>query len=248
VKSNRSPAVVKKWRRFLVVSCSHGDLADPVALAAVLRFKKSWGPDTTLHLGDAFDTRAFRTGAKGGSDEAASIFPDLDAGFAFLESLRPAWFICGNHEDRLWSLREHYNAQISALSTVLVERIESRCAEIGAKVIPYGFKANMRLGNFTILHGTVFGENASRDHAEMWGNCIHGHTHRAGIGYGRRADNPVGICTGHLLDVSRASYAKSRRSTMSWSQGFVWGEYSDTRTVCWLHSQPQGETEWRLPV
>lgn len=244
----RAPAVVHQWRRFLAVSCSHGDLADNTALGAVLDFKRLWKPDTTVHLGDAFDTAAFRSGAKGSSDEAAEVLPDFDAGFDFLKRLQPTHFLCGNHEDRLWSLRSHFNAQVATLAQLLVERIETRLALLKCSITPYDFKAHIRLGNFAFTHGTVYGENASRDMAEMWGNVIHGHTHRAAIGYGRRVDNPVGICTGHLLDVAKATYSKNRRSSLSWSQGFCYGEYSDHRTVAWLHSQPQGEIEWRLPL
>ena len=65
-----------KWKKFLAVSCSHGHLADAKATKAALEFKKRWKPDTTLHLGDAIDLAALRSGAMrnpDSSDRAASI-------------------------------------------------------------------------------------------------------------------------------------------------------------------------------
>ena len=47
----------------MAVSCSHGHLADAKATKAALEFKKRFKPDTTLHLGDAIDLAALRTGA-----------------------------------------------------------------------------------------------------------------------------------------------------------------------------------------
>ena len=51
--------VIKKWKRWLAVSCSHGHLANPVALKAALEMKKRWirpnSGDKVLHLGDFLD-------------------------------------------------------------------------------------------------------------------------------------------------------------------------------------------------
>jgi hypothetical protein len=47
--------VIKKWKRWLAVSCSHGHLANEGALKAALEMKRRWAPDTTLHLGDFVD-------------------------------------------------------------------------------------------------------------------------------------------------------------------------------------------------
>lgn len=66
---NQEMNIGRKWKKFLVVGCSHGQMADPKALAAVLKFKESFKPHFTAHLGDAFDTTAFRAGAKGTRDE-----------------------------------------------------------------------------------------------------------------------------------------------------------------------------------
>ncbi len=243
----KAPAVVQPWRPFLALGCSHGFLIDDKAADAVLTMQERLKPKLTVHLGDAFDTTAFRRGAHG-AEASADVGFDMDSGLTFLKRLKPDVYLLGNHEDRIWQLQSDPCAKVKELSSRLVDDIERACRAQKTRVIEYNYKARYQVADYSFLHGTVFGENCARDAAEMWGNCIFAHAHRAGIGKGRRADNPTGYCVGHLMDVNSATYAKTRRSTLSWSQGFVWGEYCDKRLVCWLHEHPQGQTEWRLPI
>lgn len=237
----------KRWRKFLAVGCSHGQMADPKALAAVLKFKEVFKPDFTAHLGDAFDTTAFRSGAKGTKDEVEPIDPDIASGLDFIEKLRPNLFMFGNHEDRLTSLSSHPNAIIACCASKIVHEIKTVCAKLKCAVVDYSYRQVFTLGNYKMMHGTIYTEHAARDHAELHGNVIHAHCHRAMMATGRRSDAPVGVSVGCLMDPAKASYAKNRKSTYAWSQGFAWGEYTDARTVVWLHVQPQGLAEWRLP-
>jgi hypothetical protein len=239
---------VSAWKRFLGVGCSHGYLADPAALDAILRVKAAWKPHTTVHLGDCFDTTAFRSGANGTPDESKPVRPDLDSGLQFLRDLRPQIFLAGNHEDRLWRLRSSNNAIVAELSTQIVANIETVCDGMKCKVVPWSYKQGVFLGGWRFCHGTIFSEFAARDMAEVCGNVIFAHAHRAAIATGRRTDAPTGICVGHLMQPELAEYAKARKSTYAWSQGFVWGEYTDSKLVAWLHVQPQGQTTWRLPI
>jgi len=247
-KPNAAPAIVHTWRKFLALGCSHGYLSDPVALKAILDFKSAYKPDTVLHLGDAIDTTAFRSGAKGSADESSPVEPDLEAGLNFIRELAPHYYLCGNHEDRLWNLQFSPNALVSELAIRVIADIETTCDSLHCQLIPWHYKQHIKLGNYSFMHGTIFSENCARDMAEVWGNCIFAHAHRAGMAKGRRVDNPTGICVGHLMQPTLAHYAKARKSTYAWSQGFAWGEYSDTRTVAWLHEQPQNQAEWILPL
>jgi hypothetical protein len=240
--------VTRRWRRLLAVGCSHGNLASRDAIDAVLRFRRDWKPDTTIHLGDFLDTAAFRSGAKGSKDESEPIAPDVDAGLQFLKDLSPTHVFCGNHEARLWSLAEHHNAIVAECAAHIVQSINTTAAGIGAKLITYkGVWSGLDIGGFRYCHGTVYNENACRDMAEMYGNVVFAHTHRAGVAKGRRSDNPTGYCVGTLTSVPNMDYASTRRATLSWSAGFVWGEYTDTQSVLWLHEQPTSVPVWRLP-
>lgn len=223
-------------------------MADPKAVAAVLKFRDAFKPDFVAHLGDALDTTAFRAGAKGTKDEAEPIDPDVASGLDFLEKLRPDVYLLGNHEDRLSTLSNHPNAIIACCASKILHEIKQRCAKWKCRIIDYDFRSHYMLGNYKLIHGTIYTENAARDHAELHGNVIHAHSHRAQMATGRRADGPVGVAVGCLMDPAKAGYAKSRKSTYAWSQGFAWGEYTDSRAVVWLHVQPQGLSEWRLPA
>lgn len=236
------------WKRFMAVGCSHGSLANPKAIEAVLEFKRRYRPQVVVHLGDAIDVAAFRSGAKGSNDEAIRHEPDLEAGLDFLTKLRPDVYLLGNHEARLWSLRNHYNAIVSGLAQSIVNDIEKTCKKLKCKVLPWEYNQSYKLGDYSLMHGWFFNEMAARDHAETFGNVIFAHTHRASVAKGRRTDSPTGINAGCLIDIPKADYAKARRATQAWANGFVWGEFCDDRTVAWLHEQPQHLTTWRLPV
>lgn len=240
--------VTRSWKKLFAVGCSHGGLIDPVARKAVLTAKERWKPHKTIHLGDFVDTAAFRAGAKGTSDESEPVSPDFEAGLLFLKDLGANLIFNGNHEIRLWRLANHHNAIISELSKNLVERIETRAKLNKAEfVADWGMRSWRKLGNYSFGHGYIFSENACRDHAESHGNVVHAHTHRAGMAKGRRDDNPSGYCVGTLMDINSADYAQSKRSTLAWTQGFVWGEYCDSQAVIWLHEQPYGSKEWVFP-
>lgn len=233
----------------MAVGCSHGNLIDPVARKAVLDFRTRWKPDKTIHLGDFVDTAAFRAGAKGTSDESEPITPDFEAGLSFLKDLRPNLIFCGNHEARLWRLRSDNRAIVSELSSDLIDRIRTRAALCKAELVEdWSIRGYRTVGNYKFMHGYIFNENACRDHAEAHGNVVFAHTHRAGMAKGRRDDNPTGYCVGTLSNIPNMDYANTKKSTLSWCGGFVWGEYCDDRSVLWVHEQPQNQTEWRLPA
>ena len=241
--------ITQKWKKFLAVGCSHGNLIDPRASAAVLDFRQRWKPDTVAHLGDFIDTAAFRAGAKGTSDESAPIEPDIEAGLHFLSELRPNIILNGNHEARLWRLQNHHNAIVADCAGQIINRIRMKADKLKATFIEgWSIRDYATIGNFKLMHGYMFSENACRDHAEAHGNVIFAHTHRAGMAKGRRDDSPTGYCVGTLSNIPNMDYASARRATLSWAGGFVWGEYTDTRAVCWLHEQPQNQTQWRLPI
>jgi hypothetical protein len=241
--------ITQKWKRFMAVGCSHGNLIDPKAADAVLRFRDQWKPATVAHLGDFVDTAAFRSGAAGSSDESEPIGPDIDAGLAFLGALRPTLVFNGNHEARLWRLQNHHNAIVSDCAGQIINRLRMTTTRLKAEYVEdWGIRAWRRLGNYSLGHGYLFGESFLRDTAESHGNTIIAHAHRAGMATGRRSDAATAYCVGTLSDIPNMDYASARRSTLSWAAGFVWGEYTDTQTVCWLHIQPQGQTEWRLPA
>lgn len=241
-------AIVQRWRRALFVGCSHGIHVDPAAVDAVLKMRDNWKPQLMVHLGDFMDTTAFRSGARGTSDESEPIAPDVDAGLAFLEQLKCTHVLCGNHEARVYRMMGSTNAIVASCAEAVVRGIEQKTRKLKAKLATYdGIWQDVRLGPVRAMHGVFYSENSTRDHAEAFGLCVHAHSHRAAVAKGRRADNPTAYCVGTLTTMGAMDYANTRRATLSWSQGFVWGEISDTQAVLWLHEQTKN-TPWRLPV
>lgn len=232
------------WRRFMAVGCSHGIYADPKAIAAVLAFKKEYRPHTVIHLGDFTDMSAHMGGSGGEGD---AIAPDLDGGLEFIRMLGAKVVIEGNHEARLRrDLRSSNQLRVRAAETSL-EAIQATCLKQDALYIPYtGVWQVYKLGNYTFTHGTIYNENSARDMAEMYGNVIFAHTHKTMQQVGRRIDSPIGISVGTLTRRGAMDYANTRRSTLGWSQGFVYGEYNDNSLHPTLHTHDNGE-QWHLP-
>ena len=245
--------LTRKWERVLAVGCSHGDKANPAALKAVLKFSERWKPVHRIHLGDAYDTAAFRTGARpnsGDSDEAAEIAPDISAGQKFLHQFRPTAFCIGNHENRLVRLCGHYNSVIACAADSVLKQCLEPIKKTKCKLIPYTVHNEgwYMLGGYRFGHGHVFGENYLRDTAETWGNSVVAHAHRPGVAKARRCDNATAFGVGTLADIPAMDYASGRRSTLAWGYGMVFGEVCGDQAQLCLWEWPQGTTEWRLPI
>lgn len=241
--------ISKSWKKVLSVGCSHGIYADPTALAAVLLFKAGFKPDITIHLGDFCDAGSFMSSriAHGDGDP---VQPDVDGGLDFLRKLRPNYVLFGNHEDRLERLVNHPNELVAFAAGQVFGQIGDTLNDLKAKRIPYtGNSQELAIGNVRFMHGTVFNENATRDHAEAFapwkGSVVHAHTHRAGMATARRGDGALGFGTGTLTTKGAMDYAKTRRATLSWAQGFVWGYVSDKSSQLYL-CQRQTDV-WMLP-
>lgn len=237
----------RRWKRFLAVGCSHGKHLDPAARRAVLKFIADFKPQRVIHLGDFCDTAALRAGAH----ERDDVDSDIDAGLQFLIEIGATDVLCGNHEDRLWRLQHDRNPLVAALSGRIIREIEDHCTKHRVRLVPWdGVHQSLTLGNYTLMHGVMFGENATRDHAEAFGNVIHAHTHRPGIATGRRSDFPLGFGVGTLTRRREMDYAKGRRATLAWGQAFVYGEYCDNFCAPQLCLGPQEQQRgavWRLP-
>lgn len=242
------PSITRRWKKWFAVGCSHGHLINDSAADAALRFKKAYDPDTTMHLGDFLDLAALRGGGQvSGADSAESISEDFNAGVNFLRELDPDHVTLGNHEARLYQLAKSPNAIVSHCANGVIGQINDVAKEVGAKLYPYDItKGWVTLGNHKFGHGYMFGEQAIRDHAESIGNCVIAHLHRVGEAPARNVVPATAYCLGCLADIERMHYARQRRATLAWNNGFAWGEYcADQTTVNLVRALPDGT--WRLP-
>jgi hypothetical protein len=244
--------IVRSWKRFLAVGCSHGHHADQQLLKRVLAFKKRWEPHTTIHLGDAIDLACLRAGACG-KDEAADPEGDLQDGLAFLHQLEPKLYFLGNHEARLNTLMESPKAIVAALAGRVMAQITDQAKRMRCEVIDYNFQHGWRqLGDCLFGHGYMINEAAVRDHAEAVcggtaNKVVIAHLHRVMQAEGRNRSHPTGYCVGWLGMTEAMGYSAQRRATTSWSRGFGFGEYCDSETVVWLAKETKAH-DFRLPV
>lgn len=238
----------RSYKRWLALGCSHGHLADPEALKAVLAFKERYKPHTTIHLGDYVDTAAFRSGSHGTEDEAIDLEADTNKGCRFLRDLRPDILLNGNHDYRLWKNAHHWNAIRAEAARSLIGKIRGALPKNCNFVEHYNIRQSyVVLGDTKFLHGFMYNENAIRDHAEHFGRCVFAHLHKVGQATGRRIDHSTGYCVGFLGMAELFDYALTRRSTAQWTQGFAWGEYNDQECTVNLCERLPGQ-QWHLPL
>jgi predicted phosphodiesterase len=245
--------VVTARRRVMAVGCSHGNRANPNALAAALLFREQFRPDEVIHLGDAYDLASLRAGALANpddSDHADDYLDDIRCGVEFLDALRPTVFIVGNHDLRALKYTRHHNTVVRGFAEAVWQQMVApieRHARVFIKHHDVLDRSWYRLGGFRWGHGILFGENFLRDSAETWGDCVVAHAHRAGMATGRTESHPVCLSPGTLADAAAMDYALRRRSTLAWSHGIVFGEFTDDSAQLYVHQWSQGETQWNLP-
>lgn len=228
-----APAVVQSWKRFLICSCSHGELIDPTAETAILKFRAEYKPEIVAHLGDACDTQAWRAGAKGSSDETHSVSDDIEKGLNFLARLRPTIFFNGNHEFRIWKAVQSPNAIVCHAASLTVQRFREFMEDIKCTYVEsYDWQSSWAwLNDNTLLgHGIAFSQNAVRDHAVKMGRNVfighlHNHDHNTALMHG----GPWCACVGYLGQADKFHYADTWPSKMRWQTGWIYGEKTDTQ-------------------
>jgi len=240
--------ITRSWKRIVAIGCNHGEFANPQAIDAILRFCEAFKPKHRIHLGDNWDTRALRTGAKGSADEAAPLDADIDAGCKFIMDYRPTVFTEGNHDYRPRLLSSHHNTIVAECGRAVVAKMMKPIRAVKAQWFPWDIWHQYELGGYKFFHGVLFGENYLRDTANRFGNSVVAHAHRAGISKGIHVDNPSCYGVGTLADIPAIGYAAQRTSTLAWSSAVVYGEICEDKAHLNLHEWQRGETEWRLPV
>jgi hypothetical protein len=242
--------ITHRAEKVAAVGCTHGEFINPKASKAVLKFVKNYKPKFRIHLGDAYDTRAFRTGSKGSADETAPIYDDIAAGQAFLYAFEPTVFTEGNHDFRPRHLSNHPNSIIAAAAKSVHEEMMQPLKDMKTKFFKWTVqsKDHYQLGGFEWWHGVLYGENYLRDTANRWGNSVVAHAHRAGMAKGVRSDNATAFGVGTLANIPSMEYAQQRAATLAWSSAIVYGEIFKGRAYLKLHEWPQDEKEWNIPT
>ena len=246
---NKSAAIVRKYRRVIAIGCTHGDLADKALLQQVLDFKQRYKPELVFELGDIMDTAAFRSGARGTSDEGREVEGDEMAAIRWLERYEPTHLTFGNHEWRLQEWMNSPNAVVAHAAKCVWEDIQKTVRKLKCQTRPYDYEHGwFEIGGTFWGHGYAYNQDALRDQAEYLGSgVVQAHLHKPHMVSGRTRKWTQSFCVGTLAQIDKMNYARRRRATSLWGAGCVWGEVASDRSQLWLASAPKGE-RLRFPI
>lgn len=212
---------MRKPIRWVFASDNHGDACDQASIAALKDFVKFFKPDVRIHGGDCFDLRALR---KGGSEEeqAEALEADIEMGCDFLKWYKPQYFLLGNHDARLIDWINSYNPVRRRMASQVWEN-EILPAAGNAKIFQYCKRNGVfKLGTLAFVHGFTSGIYAAKRIAEIYGNCLSGHTHAIDAFSIAGLEPRIGRTCGALCKLD-LSYNRAHLNTLRQSPGFAYG-------------------------
>ena len=210
------------WDRFLFCSDNHGDMIDLSADKALTKFLAIWKPKIRIHGGDNFDFRPLRRAAS--EEEKRELMrSDFEAGMKFIEKLKPTHFTRGNHDERLWDLRNEQKGIISEYAGSLITEIEDSLIDLNCKMLPYDKRAGvLQIGKLRTIHGYCCGVNAARRSALAYGSVLMGHVHSIQSASIEGVDNRVGRVCGCLCNLDM-EYSRAVMASLVHRHGFAYG-------------------------
>ena len=231
-------------QRFIIAFDTHGDMADPGAVAVFKQFCDDWKPDIRIHGGDAFDFRPLRGGASA-EEKNEGLTEDVEAGLDFLKWFRPHHFLLGNHDYRLIrSITDAASGTLRDHCRLLHDSILDSLPD--TQFIPYGKRQGvLQLGNFRVIHGYHSGIYSARMAAQLYGNVIMGHVHAPTYFESPHIDGATGYSSGSLCKLDM-DYNIGHPNTLRQAHGFVYGVISPSgKTVPYASKCSDGV--WYLP-
>lgn len=221
-------------KRFLVAADNHGRLADPEAVAKLLKFAETWKPHYRIHLGDNWDFSPLRRGASQ-EEKADGIADDYQAGIEFLDAFRPNYLTLGNHDDRIWMHSTHCaDGILRETCQKLAVESEAAFRKRGIKFVPYHVSRYLRMpeGGPKLIHGFRATMYPAKAHYENWGECLHGHTHKPDEYTARHVEGGQAFSVGCLASIDALTYADRTPAKLAWRNSFLFG-IINTKTGRW---------------
>jgi len=238
------------FKKFIVGTDNHGELACPIALKKFFDFCDDWKPDYRIHLGDNWDFSAIRNGASP-EEKAHGIADDFNAGMDFLEKYKPHFLTLGNHDDRIW---QHTTKMADGIlrerCQELATAAERRFKQLRIKYVTYSVDNYITLPhtNCKLIHGFLSSKHPASAHFAVWNSVMHGHDHTPDEYTARNIDKGQAISVGCLADIQQMYYSQRQAARLGHRQGFAYG-YINTKTGDWRAWNIKNENgTWLSPM
>ena len=215
------------WIPYVICGDSHGDMADPVAIKAFLKFCDEFNPKIRIHLGDAIDFRAIRRGVSS-EEKYESMQADYDSGTQFLRDMGANVWLWGNHEDRIDQIAKSTNGIMRDYAARVTQDMHDFAAGQKCQVLPYDVAkgvyelGKVHAGGFRCVHGTSAGINALRAEVTAYNRVIHGHVHTRAHTVNSTFDPSEGYTCPCLCRLDM-SYSKTWKASLRHAHGWLFG-------------------------
>lgn len=235
------------WKRFIGGWDVHGSEQDPDANDVFFKFcEEQWKPHIRICGGDLWDMRPLRHGAS--EDERnESMVEDFEAGLRWFKRFKPDYFLRGNHDERLWELRDTGKGIAADYAARGCSEIETLCDRLHCKMLPYDVRGGiLRLGHAKFLHGFYTGVYAARQHAITYGSCMFGHVHYVDEHSIPGLERRVGRAVGALCRLTMP-YLSRKPGSLKHAHGFPYGILNDKTGDYFLWQAENIGGVWMLP-
>ena len=224
--------------RMIVSSDVHFPVHDPATMRAKLAFAKDMQVDGWMELGDLYDCWSISGYGKEPDRwyNKGRLQEEFDVGSAYWEEVCDiigdrgnAWFVLGNHEDRLNRFLQAKQGLYGLTSLNNWHTLAGLPSQV--KIYPYG--SSVKIGKIHYEHGDRVGGKFGVKHRCEWVlsnrvgmNLIMGHSHKGDLRY-RTVLTANGMSTymaanlGHQSDATKQKYAVNP----DWQLGFGYVEH-----------------------
>ncbi len=164
----------KRTQKLVFFGDTHIPFQDDTVLGVIEEFCCDFKPDMVVHLGDLMTCDQV---SKYPNDGGTDLQWEFQRAREILDRFKVKVFCEGNHEERL---------QRTGLVKPELRSILSPYENLGIEkrkivYVPYvnsSEKGTVNFGYLTALHGWWANKNAATSHAQAYGCCVFGHTHR----------------------------------------------------------------------
>lgn len=215
---------MSNWKRFVFATDIHGDMQDKAANDALMGFCADFQPEIRICGGDWMDCRPLRRGA-GDEEKAEGMSSDWEAAKEWAERFNPTHMLEGNHDYRLVRLAENGSGILREWAKSRREEIRQLFEGLECKTQPYDVRRGvLKIGTLSFIHGYTHGVNCLREPILSYGNVIQGHVHYPSYNARMGFEGWTSPCLCNL----EMEYASTKLGSLSWRNGWIWGEVSDS--------------------